>query len=79
VYRATELNHPKHPKEPKAMQVDTLLITRKLDEATSKMAPDGERPPLFDTIPVEFTYSELMMIWNCIALRDAIRTAVEKD
>lgn len=55
------------------MQIDTMLIKRKLDEATTKLAPGGERPPPHITLPVEFTYGELMMIWDAIALRDAIR------
>lgn len=59
------------------MQVDTMLITRKLDEATSKLAPGGERPMPTVTIAVEFTYGELMMLWHCVALRDAIKTATD--
>ena len=55
------------------MQVDSMLIKRKLDEATTALAPDGKRPPPHVTLAVEFTYGELMMIWDAIALRDAIR------
>ena len=55
------------------MRVDTLLIKRKLDEATSKLAPGGDVPPPGTTIAVEWTYGELMMLWDAIALRDAIR------
>ena len=61
------------------MQVDSLLIKRKLDEATTEMRkPNGDRPPPYATINVEFTYGELMMIWDAISLRDAIRD-IAKD
>ena len=55
------------------MQVDSMVIKRKLDEATTKIAPGGNRPPPHVTIAVEFTYGEMMMIWDAVALRDAIR------
>lgn len=55
------------------MQTDSMLIKRKLDESTTKLAPGGDRPPPHVTIAVEFTYGELMMIWDAISLRDAIR------
>ena len=55
------------------MQVDSMLIKKKLDDATTQLAPGGARPPPHVTLAVEFTYGELMMIWDAIALRDAIR------
>lgn len=55
------------------MSFDTMLIQRKIDEATTKLAPGGDRPPPHVTIAVEFTYGELMVIWNSIRLRDTIR------
>lgn len=60
------------------MQVDSMLIKRKLDDATTKLAPGGERPPPHVTIAVEWTYGELMMIWDAIALRDAIKDIATK-
>jgi hypothetical protein len=59
------------------MQVDSLIIKGKLDTATTKLAPGGERPPPHVTIAVEWTYGELMLIWDAIALRDVIRDIVK--
>lgn len=53
-----------------------MLLKKKLDEMTTEMKLANEPP--YASRSVELTYSEAMLIWGCLDLRDAIRDAVGK-
>ena len=59
------------------MQVDTLILERKLDEATTAMKLANESP---DSVrKVELTYGDMMLIWELLGLRNSILNITGKQ
>jgi hypothetical protein len=53
------------------MQGDTLILKKKLDDATTAMMLANDPP--YTERHIALTYSEMMLIWTALDLRDAIR------
>jgi len=57
------------------VQMDTSLLIDKIDKATTEMKLAKEPP--YATRKLELSYGEMMLIWDALALRNAIRDIVK--